>query len=397
VDILIRNRVHFSHICPEPFLSAMAMRHCRALSDNYMVVYLGERASYLSCTGESAEYFRMFPLAGADLSKTISSAQKITVARANELLEDFLKNPESENRAFLTYYAKQFAQKFRQELKKSELFYCRTFKQPPIGKLYLTGCRNWIYDYFQWDENVSGVDLFKALKHRLGSGIRKEEIDILSWHIGSFVGAAHCIKNNEKNLLNLFSRDFSTQVEFQRQNFEYLLVMVIITLLALTGLKMLKKDFMALTTKRATLEAKLFETDVDVARYTELKNARAEDHGFIKNAKAAVYSQAAWSDFFQELQAKLATLKTAWIEYIGWEDRDGSGEFYRLTMTARMFLPNADVRKAAAKNIERFIVSLADIAIVDQAENIKMSQIDDRNIVFSCDLILKQNSEIFPR
>ncbi|MDR1433489.1 MAG: hypothetical protein LBI61_04115 [Puniceicoccales bacterium] len=394
IDILISNKIQFSYICPEIFLNTVAIQNYTDSPQNSMVVHIGNASAYLTCIGSNVEYFRVLPIAGSHLTKTIAEAQKLSEARAESLQVEFLENPANENRTFMAYYAKQFSQKLRQELKKSELFYCRTFKQNPTAKLYITGSRGKLYEFFKAEEGAEVVDMFEALKNSIGTCIGEAEIDLIKRNIGAFVGAAYCLKNGQAKPLNLFSADFSDQVEFQRQHLGYLLVMVLLTLAALTGLKVLTKDAINLGSAKAAMEAKLFETNIDIARYSAAREARDEVKAFIENTKAALDSQAAWVDFLNDLQLGLQALQTAWIESFTWVDKtDGTGAT-NVEIVAKMLFVD-DASKFANGKIEKFISSLAEMKGVEHVGNIRTLARNGHSLSFAFDLALRKQSEIF--
>ncbi|MDR1401909.1 MAG: hypothetical protein LBI81_03075 [Puniceicoccales bacterium] len=395
VDILISNKIQFSHICPDILLNTMAIVNCANSPANSMLVHIGQVSSYLACIGNGIEYFRTLPITGLNLVNTVAESQKISLSQAEALQLEFLKNPENENRAFMTYYIKQFAQKLRQEFKKSELFYCRTFKQDPTTKLYLTGTRGKIYDFFKSEESVEIVDVFEALKSNISASMPEEGRNLIKSNIGTFVGVAYCLKSKQTKLLNLFSENFSNQVEFQKQHLGYLLLLFLVTLLALTGLKILKKDAINLETKKAALKAKLLEINVDVDKYKSLDKDRIELHTFIGNSKQALYSQMAWMEFFSELQSKIETLQTAWIESLSWADWKNKNGANRVEIVVKILLLDDENRKLANEKIENFIVSLQQMKEVSSVENIHLSPGRKYILSFSFDMLLNEQSDIF--
>jgi Tfp pilus assembly PilM family ATPase len=397
VDVLIRNKLQFSYVCPGVLLNTVAMQSHIDSSLNSMLIHIDKTCSYLICSGDNIEYLRTLPISATDFNRSISQSQKVSMTQAEELQLEFLSDKDSTNRTFMTYYAKQFSHKLRQELKKSELYYCRTFRQPPITTLYLSGGRCGLYSHFKETTEVEMVDVFDALKNNISQDLRADEVGLIKDELGVFVGAAHCLRNAQTKILNLFSVNFTNQIEFQRQNFGYWLTLVVIALLTLTGLKILKKDVIDCTTKRAALEAKLFETDIDVTRYTEVSQERTAYHSFIKDAKLALYSQATWIDLFNELQSKIEVLKTAWVESLVWEDRKNDTDFDRIKVMAKILMIDGDARQTANKDIENFITSLGGMESAQRIDNIKMSSSSDHILSFSFDIVLKKQSEILLR
>ncbi|MDR2779403.1 MAG: hypothetical protein LBB16_03960 [Puniceicoccales bacterium] len=395
VDILIRNKINFSYICPEIVLNTTAIQKYTDSPTNFMLVHIGQNSSYLACIGCGEEYFRSIPITGMHLIKIIAESQKVPVEKARLLLLDFFSNQDNENRAFMAYYLKQFSQKLRQEIKKSELFYCRTLKQPPITKLYLTGSASHLYDTFNGNNDMENISVFDIFKDKFASKLSEEDVALVKNNIGVFVGAAHCLQSKQMKSLNLFSVDFSSQVEFQRQHFGYLLVFIVITLSILTGLKILKKDIINLETKKSQLEAKILEVKSDTIRYEEARDEHEILHSFITNAKASLYSQATWIDLFNELQSKMESLETAWIESLTWADqRDGNGQ-NKIKVSAKIWMRNSEIKQSANKAIEKFMSSLYEIKEIDRVENIQMSLPSEDILSFSFDMILRQQSEIF--
>jgi Tfp pilus assembly PilM family ATPase len=397
VDILIRNKIDFSYICPEIVLNTIAIQKYADSPMNSMLVHVGENSSYLACIGNGAEYFRSVPITGIQLIKTIAESQKVSFEKAKLLLSKFSSNQEGENRAFMTYYLKQFSQKLRQEIKKSELFYCRTLKQHPIKKLYLTGSESHLYDAFNTAKDMEIIDMFDTFKHKFACNLREEEIMLVKNNIGVFVGAVYCLVSKQVQPLKLFSVDFSSQVEFQRQNFGYLLIFIVMTLALLTGLKILKKDAINLETKKWRLEAKLLEVNADIVRYEEVHEEYEVLRSFITNAKLSLYSQAAWADLFNEVQCKMENLKTAWIESFTWADKKDDNGNNKVEVSAKIWIGDGETKKLINKIIEELISSLGEIRGIDHIANIQMSLVNGDILPFSFDIILGQQSEILVR
>ncbi|MDR1457563.1 MAG: hypothetical protein LBI47_01795 [Puniceicoccales bacterium] len=397
VDILIRNKIDFSYICPEIVLNTIAIQKYTDSPTNSMLVHMGENSSYLTCIGDDAEYFRSIPITGIHLIKTIAESQKVSFEKAKLLLSEFFSNQEDENHAFMTYYLKQFYQKLRQEIKKSELFYCRTLRQYPIAKLYLTGSESYLYDAFNTEKDMEIINMFDTFKGKFACKLRDEEGMLVKNNMGVFVGAVYCLTSKQVQPLKLFSVDFSNQIEFQRQHFGYLLVFIVITLAALTGLKILKKDAINLETKKSQLEAKLLEVNADIIRYEESREENGVLHSFITDAKLSLYSQAAWADLFNELQCKMESLQTAWIESFAWADKKEDNDKNRIKVSAKIWINDGETKKLINKTIENLISSLGEIEGIDHIENVQMSLANGDILPFSFDIILGQQSEILVR
>jgi Tfp pilus assembly PilM family ATPase len=397
VDILIRNKIDFSYICPEIVLNTIAIQKYTDSPTNSMLVHMGENSSYLTCIGNDAEYFRSIPVTGINLIKTIAESQKVSFEKAKLLLSEFFSNQEGENRAFMTYYLKQFSQKLRQEIKKSELFYCRTLRQYPVTKLYLTGSESYLYNAFNTAKDMEIISMFDTFERKFACKLRKEEGMLIKNNMGVFVGAVYCLTSKQVQPLQLFSVDFSNQIEFQRQHFGYLLIFIVITLAALTGLKILKKDARNLETKKSQLEAKLLEVSADIIRYEEAHEEHEILHSFITNAKLSLYSQAAWADLFNELQCKMGSLQTVWIESFTWADKKEDNDKNRIKVSAKMWINDGETKKLINKTIENLISSLGEIKGFDHIENVQMSLANGDILPFSFDIILKQQSEILAR
>jgi Tfp pilus assembly PilM family ATPase len=397
VDILIRNKIDFSYICPEIVLNTIAIQKYTDSPINSMLVHMGENSSYLACIGNGAEYFRSIPITGIHLIKTIVESQKVSCEKAKLLLSEFFINRENENHAFMTYYLKQFSQKLRQEIKKSELFYCRTLRQYPIAKLYLTGSESYLYDAFNTAKDMEIVNVFDIFKHQFACNLGEEEMVLVKNNMGVFVGAVYCLNSKQVQPLKLFSVDFSNQIEFQRQNFGYLLIVIVMTLALLTGLKILKKDAINLETKKFQLEAKLLEVNTDIIRYGEAHEEHEALHSFITDAKSSLYSQAAWASLFNELQCKMGDLKTAWIESLTWVDKKDDNGNDKIKVSAKIWISDGETKKLINKIIEKLISSLGEIEGIDRIENIQMSLANGDILPFSFDIVLGQQSEILVR
>jgi hypothetical protein len=261
----------------------------------------------------------------------------------------------------------------------------------------LTGYRRKLYDFFtakDKDRDIKIVDLFESIAGNIAPGVKEDELEIIRRNVGTFVGAAYCLRNKQTKLLNLFSSDFSSQVEFQRQHFGYLLIFIALTMLALTGLKALSKDVKSLATKKTELEAKLLEIGTDTARYEELAGERETLRSFIANAKLSMYAQYAWADLFNEIQSKIETLKTAWIESLEWIDGKNGEDCDRIKISAKMLVTDGEAKLSASKLIEDFIESIGKMDSANGIEHIRLARHDENVLSFSFDIRLKPQSEL---
>jgi hypothetical protein len=171
-------------------------------------------SSYLACIGNGAEDFRSIPITGTGLIKTIVESQRIPIAKAKTLLSECFTSLEEENRAFMKYYPKQFSQKLRQKIKMSELFDCRTFKQLPIKKLYLSGRKRHLDNSFNSEGDMEIINVFDILKNNINANMSKDEISLFKEKIGAFLAAAHRLREKQMQILGLFSVDFRTKSNF---------------------------------------------------------------------------------------------------------------------------------------------------------------------------------------
>ena len=348
----------------------------------------------LSCIGDSELYMRMIEVSGCDLNKTISSSQNITLAQADVLQKKFENKSSGEDEALMSYYVKQFTQQVRQEIKRSELFYCRTFNQQQIEKVYITGNKGPLYEIFQKAGNVVEVSLFDVLHDRVGSSLSEDDVSLIRGTIGCFIGALYYSLDKNTNFLQILSSDFISQVEFQRQNFGYVLFAFVCTLLILAVLISLNKDVKKFDSNIASLESKISKIAVDSDEYGKLLEEERKLKAFVKDSNTALSSQTAWVEFLEELQSKISKLKTAWVESMHWTDKAKTKTCDKLEIDAKMIILGGKPDDSIGKFIENFVDSLSQSKKVSRANILRVGNFDDHTIEFSVEVVFNEKSGI---
>ena len=393
-DVLLRNKIQFSYICPEILLNNVAIEKCLNGEKNVMLINVGEEVSYLSCIGDSELYMRMIDVSGCDLNKTISSSQNITLAQADVLQKKFENKSSGEDEALMSYYVKQFTQQVRQEIKRSELFYCRTFNQQQIEKVYITGNKGPLYEIFQKAGNVIEVSLFDVLRDRVSSSLSEDDVALIRGTIGCFIGALYYSLDKNTNFLQILSSDFISQVEFQRQNFGYVLFAFVCTILILAVLISLNKDVKKFDSNIASLESKISKIAVDSDEYGKLLEEERKLKAFVKDSNTALSSQTAWVEFLEELQSKISKLKTAWVESMHWTDKAKTKTCDKLEINAKMIILDGKPDDSIGKFIENFVDSLSQSKKVSRANILMVGNFDDHTIEFSVEVMFNEKSGI---
>lgn len=392
IDILLRNKIQFKYICPEVLLNNIAVKQYFNIAGSVTVANVGSQTSVLSCLSHSAEYLRSIPMSASDLTRTISDAQKISAEQSVKLQDEFFSGTETDNSALMAYYTKQFIQRLNQEIKRSELFYCRTFQQVPVSTIILTGKARKLCRYFRNDDNISVIDV-SEMSSRYIAISDADKSEQIKDDICSFVGAAYCINNKKTNFLNGLVSNFVNQSEFQRQNIGYLLLAVAVTLVELTVLKICSKDVLALEVEKEALSAKLVEMNTDSIRLREASDAAKKYHKFIHGVQMSFDSQAEWSNLLHVLQSHVESLKTAWIDSMEWnDDKVGNGR-QCIHFVMKQWMEDSGRQKEYYDHLERFIEKLSNNDMIDHVENLSID--DDGNVVsLSFDTILRTTAKM---
>lgn len=393
VDILLRNKIQFKYIYPEVLLNNISVKQCLNIAGSVIVANVGSQVSVLSCLSHSAEYLRNVSISSSDLTRTISDAQKISIEQSVRLQDEFFGGKENDNSALMAYYIKQFIQRLSQEIKRSELFYCRTFQQSPVSTIILTGKARKLCRHFRHDDNVNIIDV-SEISSRYIAISDHEKSEHIKENICSFIGAAYCINNKRTNFLNSLVSNFVNQSEFQRQNIGYLLLAVAVTLIELTALKICSKDVLALEVEKEALSAKLVEMNTDSIRFREASNAAKKYHQFIHGVKMSFDSQAEWSKILHILQSKIAELKTAWIDSMEWNDENVGNGRQCIHFVMKQWIEDPGMKKQYNDCLESFIEKLSDNDIIDHVENLAIDDDDDTVISLSFDVILRSSGKM---
>lgn len=392
VDILLRNKIQFKYICPEVLLNNIAIKQCFGVSDPEIVVNVGHHVSFLSCLGHASEYLRNVPISSSDLTRTIADAQKISLGQAERLQKDFFDGVEDDNSALVAYYTKQLTQRLNQEIKRSELFYCRTFKQAPIATIIFTGQARRLCRYLLHVDGVNIVDIADSASRYI-SVSDTDKTEQIKDNICSFIGAAYCINNKNVNFLNSFGANFVNQSEFQRQNIGYLLLAVAVTLIELTVLKICSKDVLALEVEKEALSAKLVEINTDSIRFREASDAAQKYNQFIQGAKIAFGSQAAWSELLHIMQSHIKSLKTAWIDSMEWNDDKVGNDLQRVHVVIKQWMENSWQQKKYYDDLRRFVSELSNNSMISSIEHLVMD--DEESVInLAFDIILDSSAKV---
>jgi hypothetical protein len=280
LDILLRQKVNFSYLSPEIVLNAIAPQEPVKDSESTMLLHIGSESSLISVNGKNVQHVRMAPLAFDWVDGQISNSQQIPAPDTRKIkLEYVQKLSQSPARlTFVTYYIRQFANKMQQELKRSELFFCRKFNQSPIKRKILSGKCTDIVTFSEviaeLNANTKIETASQVMREVFGESIDGAKRDILSHNMLAYIGASSCRLENKTKLINLFSEDFKNQISFQRRHSSYMTTMVTLVFASLLGLKLFSQQVNILEFKKLAL-AKLQESSLDTRKYHE---AIASEH-----------------------------------------------------------------------------------------------------------------------
>ncbi|MDR0595652.1 MAG: hypothetical protein LBF94_03115 [Puniceicoccales bacterium] len=400
LDVLLRQKVNFSYLCPEIVLNAIALQEYVKDSQNTMLLHIGSETSLISVNGKNAHHMRVIQLAFDWVDDQISNSQQIPAPDARKIKLEYVQklSQSPAGLTFITYYIKQFANKMQQELKRSELFFCRTFGQSPVKRIILSGKCVDIVTFsdviveLNTDTKVETVG--KMMLEIFDKSLNEAKRDILSHNIFAYLGANLCISKDRTSLINLFSEDFKNQISFQRRHPIYMAAMVIIVFASILGLKLLSQKVNLLELKKLALEARLRESSLDTQKYNEAIMTERKLRDSIVKIKGALYSQDTWINLFNDLQQSIKFLKTSWIESFKWNDStDGEGRDV-VHVVVKIFMNEQRQFDDISNDIEQFLTSLKESRDIVETANTVISPAENSVLTFSFDIKLNQNSQI---
>ncbi|MDR3274235.1 MAG: hypothetical protein LBS87_02825 [Puniceicoccales bacterium] len=400
LDILLRRKINFSYLCPEIVLDAIALQEHVKDFQSTMLLHIGSESSLISVNGKNVQHVRMVPLAFDWVDGQISNSQQIPAPDARKIKLEYVQklSQSPAGLTFITYYIRQFANKMQQELKRSELFFCRKFNQSPIKRIILSGKCMDIVTFSEviaeLNANTKIETANKVMEGALGESLDGAKRDILSHNIFAYVGASSCVLENKTKLINLFSEDFKNQISFQRRHPSYMAAMVTVVFASILGLKLLSQKVNLLEFKKLALEAKLRESALDTQKYHETITSERRLRDSIVKIKGALYSQDAWISLFSDLQQSIKILKTSWIDSLKWNDFIDNDGRDTVHVVAKIFIDDREKSDEVAGDIERFLTSLRQSNSVAETVNTVISPVENSVLTFSFDIKLNQDSQI---
>ncbi|MDR1255614.1 MAG: hypothetical protein LBJ94_01630 [Puniceicoccales bacterium] len=400
LDVLLRQKVNFSYLCPEIVLSAIALQGYTKKDSNAMLLHIGGETSLISISGKNAHHMRMLPLAFDWVDDQISTSQQIPTPDARKIKLEYAQRSSQSpaGLTFITYYIRQFASKVQQELKRSELFFCRTFSQSSVNEIILSGKCTDIATFsdvlVELNSDTKIEMAANAMKSVFGQSLDAAKRSVLSHNIFTYVGASSCILENRTKLINLFSEDFKNQISFQRRHPRYMAATVIIVFASILGLKLLSQNVNFLELKKLALEAKLRESTLDAQKYQEAMTAERKLRESIEKIKDSLYSQDAWIGLFSDLQKSIRVLKTAWIDSLKWNDFADGERRNAIHVAAKMFVNDERKLEEVGGDIEKFLNLLRQSSGVAETMNTVIAPMENRVLAFSFDIRLNQDFQI---
>lgn len=402
LDILLRKKIKFSYLCPEILLIQIALHKYTSNKENSIALHIGSEVSLLSISNNNTEYMRIIQLAFNWVNEQIANSQQISLQDAHRIRQEYIKkeNTSFNGLSFIKYYIRQFAQKIQQELKRSELFFYRTFNQISTSRIILSGECSQIEDFVDIiRESNASVEISTVEKYTPQNVFHKSLSDdkrkILSKNMLTYLGASECITGNKTQFINLFSEDFKHQISFQRQHPSYMAVMIIIIFITILGLKLTKQKVNLLESQKLATEAKLRESVVDTQKYSETVSSEKRIRESIIQIKNSLYSQDDWITFFIHLQKSIKDLKFSWIDSLTWHNLSQDDKNNIVHINVKIFIENDEKQRAAAKDIENFISLIKKCELVTNVSNVVIVGTENSIMTFSFDTILDSNSKIF--
>jgi hypothetical protein len=401
LDVLLRRKVNFSYLCPEVVLNAIAMQEQAKNFENTMLLHIGSNSSLIAINGkDSRQHIRIIPLAFDWVDEQISASQKIPQKDARKIKLDYAQNlsQSASGLTFVTYYIKQFANKIQQELKRSELFFCKTFKQAAVRKIVMSGKGVDIVTFLEimseFNSNATIEIAGKSVSGSYQAAMGEDKQRILSNNVFAYVGAVSCILTNTTKLINLFSENFKNQISFQRRHPSYMAAMVTVIFASILGLKLLLQQVSLLESKKFALEAKLRESTIDSQKYHEAITSERKIRDSIVKIKGALYSQDAWINLFNDLHQSIKILKTSWIDSVTWHDSADGSNRDTVHVVAKIFSADGKKLDEMATGIEQFLATLKQSSNIAATANTVISPIEGNVLTFSFDIKLNSNSKI---
>ncbi len=401
-DALIRKKVKFSYLCPEILLIQSALQKYTTQKENTILAHIGGATTLFSVNNKNAQYIRIVPLASEWINEQIANSQQISLSDANKIKEEQLQklNNDSHAASFIKYYVRQFAQKFQQELKRSELFFCRTFNQTQTTKILLSGIFSTIKDFTNIIHELNPNSEIQPITELIPQNIFSKFLDdekraILSRNILTYIGTSDVVIHNRTKVLNLFADTFKHQITFQRRHPSYMATMIIIIFATILGLKLTKQKFFLLKSQKLAIEAKLRESIIDTQKYNETIAAEKRIRESIIQIKNALYSQDDWLNIFDHLQQSIKGLNHAWIDSFNWNNFQQNEENNIIHTVVKIFINDNTDQSTYSRKIQSFIESVKNCSLIQNVNNIIISEIENSVLSFSFDIELNTNSKIF--
>jgi hypothetical protein len=399
LDVLLKRKVNFSYLCPEIILNVIALKEHVKDFQNTMLLHIGSETSLISINGKGAQYMRAIPIAFDWVDNQISTSQQIPVPDARKIKLEYVQklSQNSAGLTFVTYYIRQFVGKIQQELKRSELFFCRTFGQSPVTKIILSGkCM----DIVTFSDILSELNASTRIEmaNQLAGDVFDDSLDgskrnILLHNIFTYIGASSCVLEHKTKLINLFSENFKNQISFQRRHPSYMAAIVTLVFASILGFKLLSQQVNLLEFKKLALEAKLRESTLDAQKYHEAIASECRLRDSIVNIKNCLYSQNAWISLFNDLQQSIKILKTSWVDSLKWNDSvDNDNQVIHVVV--KMFLDEQRESDEIANDIEKFLTSLEESSSIAKTTNTVISPAESNVLTFAFDIKLTQDSWI---
>jgi hypothetical protein len=399
LDILLKRKVNFSYLCPEIILNVIALQERTEGLQNTMLLHIGSETSLISINGKGAQYMRVVPVAFDWVDNQISTSQQIPVPDARKIKLEYVQklSQNSVGLTFVAYYIRQFVGKMQQELKRSELFFCRTFGQAPVTKIVISGkC----VEIATFSDVLSELNASTKIEiaNQLAGDVFDSLLDggkrnILLHNIFAYIGASSCILGHRTKLINLFSENFKNQISFQRRHPSYMAAMVTLVFASILGFKLLSQQVKLLEFKKLALEAKLRESTLDAQKYHEAIASEHRLRDSMVNIKHCLYSQNAWIGLLSDLQQSIKFLRTSWIDSLKWSD-SVDHDSYVIHVVVKMFLDEQRESDEIANNIEQFLASLEQSSSVAKTMGTVISPAENNILTFSFDIRLAQDSRM---
>lgn len=402
IDTLLRKNVQFSYLCPEILLMQIAIQNFFKQEDNVIIAHVGSVSTLFSVSNSKAQYLRIVPFATKWIDDQIASSQKISSKEARKVRHEQLQklNSDSNGASFIRYYARQFGQKFHQELKRSELFFYRTISQAKTGKILLSGELSIVDDFFEILRELNpGVAIEPAEKsinlEIFDKELSDEKRQLILHNVFTYLGIYQVLTKNNSRVLHMFSETFKYQVSFQRRHPTYMVAMIIVIFATILGLKLGKQKLTYLESQKLATEAKLRESIIDAQKYNETILAEKRIRESIQQIKSSLYSQDAWLELFNHLQSATKELKCSWIDSFSWHDSKQNSGNDIAHVIVKIFVGENARNSGYTNDIQTFLDKIKTCELIKDVNNINISEAKDFVLSFSFDILLDTNSKIF--